>query len=173
MEERLPKRKNIRLKDFDYGSNGYYFITLCIHNMEHLFGTVDNGKMQLNEYGFIVDNNINVMANYRAEISITNYCIMPNHIHLLMGICRERIVCVPSENRTKMEIPKIIQQFKACVTKQCNEICNNGTHTMRSLQWKKSYYEHIVRNEQDYKEIYEYIENNPLKWELDKYYNKQ
>ncbi len=97
---------------------------------------------------------------------------MPNHIHLLLAICRERIVCVPNENRTKMEISKIIQQFKASVSKQCSAINNNGTHTMRSLQWQKSYYDHIIRNKKDYKEIYEYIENNPLKWENDKYYCK-
>ena len=169
----LPKRKQIRLKDYDYSQNGYYFITICTHNRLHLFGTVIDGKMVLNQYGEIVNKNLSVLSEYKNEIDVKSFCIMPNHIHFVLSVCRERIVCVQNNDRTKMEIPKIIQQFKSSITKQCNLIDNgSGTHTMRSLQWQKSYYEHIIRNEQEYQRIYDYIENNPQKWEEDKYYEQ-
>ncbi len=170
----LPQRKSQRLRNYDYSQNGAYFITICTHNKEHLFGTIGNGISILNEFGHIVEKHIEKMSTLYEYITIDKYVVMPNHAHIIIMICRERIACVPQNeyDPTKLIIPKIVQGFKSAITKECREITEKGTHTMRSLQkiWQKSYYDHIIRNEAEYKKIWEYIDTNPLKWELDEYY---
>ena len=170
----LPQRKLQRLKNFDYSQNGAYFITICTHEKAHLFGEIVDGQMELNEYGKIVEKHIEKVNKLYDGVIVKKYCIMPNHIHIIIVICRERIACVPQFNSTKMIIPKIIQSFKSSITKEFREI--KGTHTMRSLLqqqseiWQKSYHDHIIRNEAEYDKIWQYIDTNTFKWELDKYY---
>jgi len=78
---------------------------------------------------------------------------MPNHIHMIVRIEKSgRTMCVPT-------ISRIIKQCKEYVTKQIGYSI-----------WHTRFHDHIIRNEQDYQKIWEYIDNNPLKWELDKYY---
>jgi len=79
---------------------------------------------------------------------------------------KENLVYIITErSRPFPTIQKIMGLYKSGVSKNIHLI------NEKIEVWQKSYYEHIIRNEQDYKEIYEYIENNPLKWELDKYFN--
>ena len=78
-------RRSIRLKGYDYSSEGWYFITLCTQNREYLFGDVENGKMILNKYGGVVD----LFWNYLSEkypIEVDEYIIMPNHFHGIINI---------------------------------------------------------------------------------------
>jgi len=171
----LPKRKSQRLRNYDYSQNGAYFITICTHDKEHLFGRIIKGQMILNIYGNIAEKHIRKMSSLCDDIKVDNYIVMPNHIHIIIMICRERIVCVPQSDPTKSQIPKIIQAYKSSVTKETREISENGTHAMHSLWqqqqiWQKSYHDHIIRNEEEYQKIWEYVDTNPLKWELDKYY---
>lgn len=155
----LPRRKNIRLKDYDYSQNGYYFVTICTHEKKCvLWGPnvgAPIGRPELSEIGNIIENAIkNIPAIYK-NVLIDNYVIMPNHIHMI-------IVLQDSEGGRAMHAPTIstiINQFKGYVTKQIGQSI-----------WQKSFHDHIIRNDKEYHEIYEYIENNPLKWELDKYY---
>ena len=173
----LPVRKNTRLKEYDYSSNGLYFITICAHNRRNIFGSITDGKIMLNEYGKIVESHIGKMNIFYDDVTVDKFVVMPNHLHLIIDICRERIVCVPQNktDKTKMAVPKLIQIFKSAITKECRKITDNGTHTMRSLRysqqmWQKSYHDHIIRDEHEYQKIWEYIDTNLLKWELDKYY---
>lgn len=167
----LPQRKLQRLKNYDYNQNGAYFITICAHDHLQLFGKIENGISILNEFGYIVEKHIQIMSTLYEDIDIDKCVVMPNHIHIIIVICRERIECVPQSDPTKSQIAKIIQAYKSSVTKEIREISRNGTHEMRSLQiWQKSYHDHIIRNEAEYKKIWEYIDTNLLKWELDKYY---
>jgi len=82
------------------------------------------------------------------------YVIMPNHMHMI-------IVLHPGNGPAKLAptISRIIQQFKGSISKQVGFSI-----------WQKSFYDHIIRNDQEYEKIYDYIETNPLKWEEDKYY---
>lgn len=80
----LPKRKNIRLTDYDYSQNGYYFITICTHNKLHLFGEIINDEMVLNNNGIIVNNHL-ILLNERYEnVFLDCYAIMPNLFILLL-----------------------------------------------------------------------------------------
>ena len=86
MKNELPNRKNIRLKEYDYSSEGYYFITICTRNKHCIFGDVINEHVVLNEYGEIAENEIEEIATHYNNVEIVNYVVMPNHIHMVVVI---------------------------------------------------------------------------------------
>ena len=145
------KRKNPRLKDYDYSLGGYYFITICTDNKKHFFGEIIEDKIQLNEIGKLVYGNIENLEKIYDTIKIDKFIVMPNHIHMIIIIDKE----------TDLTISRIIKQYKEWITK-----------TLKKSIWQKSYYDHIIRNEKDYYRIWEYIDENELKWSLDKYYSE-
>ncbi|QOR34759.1 hypothetical protein IMX26_15045 [Clostridium sp. 'deep sea'] len=90
----LPKRKKNRLNNYNYNRNGYYFITICTKNHKCIFSDVSDNNLILNEYGMVVEKHINKINKLYVSVKIDNYIIMPNHIHMILILCRERIVCV-------------------------------------------------------------------------------
>lgn len=144
-------RKNPRLKDYDYSLGGYYFITICTKDKSHYFGEILNEKMKLTTIGKIANKNIETLEKTYKTIKIDKYVLMPNHIHMILIIDKE----------TNLSVSNIIKKYKEWVTKQIGESI-----------WQKSYYDHIIRNEKDYYRIWKYIDENELKWSLDKYYNE-
>jgi len=158
----LPERKQIRLRDYDYSQAGCYFITICAKNRECLFGDIVGGEMLPNEYGMIAKSEIERISTRYDNVSIGGYVIMPNHVHLIVRINpSERINPFPTK---VADIPNIIGKYKAGVTRIV------GNAFMRSAKraiWQGRYHDHIIRNEKSYQEIAEYIENNPMRWELD------
>ena len=89
-EKKLPKRKGLRPKNFDYSTPGAYFVTICTHNIKCVLSRVvgaihESPKIQLTEYGKIADRLINTIPR-QSLVTIDRYVIMPNHIHLLIMI---------------------------------------------------------------------------------------
>ena len=82
----LPVRKKLRLENYDYSSDGYYFVTICTHNREKLFGKItnDNNTVELNPAGKIVDYHIRNIEKHYENIRIDKYTVMANHIHLIV-----------------------------------------------------------------------------------------
>ncbi len=158
--EKLPKRKNIRLNEYDYSQAGYYFITICTNDKKNLFwnvGETYGGQFQkppLSKIGEIVDLGINKINSIYDNVEINKYVIMPNHIHFIIVLCAGE-----GQSKTTPTISRIVQQLKGSISKQVG-----------FPLWQKSFYDHIIRNQQEYEKIYEYIETNPLKWEEDKYH---
>ena len=150
----LPKRKRIRIPQYDYSVPGAYFITICSTNREEIFWTNRRGELCSPDYvplsaiGIIVKNEIENLNDVYEVVSIDKYCIMPNHIHFIISINADK------NGRTQFAptISRVVKQFKGSITKQVG----------KSI-WQKSFYEHTIRNQQDYDEIWHYIENNPLK----------
>ena len=93
--------------------------------------------------------------NYYNQISVDNYCIMPNHIHLLITITNSNI----ANGHRDPSLRDIIRNFKSYTTKMYNQIEKNNNPL-----WQTRYYDHIIRNDEDYGEKYQYISNNYLKW---------
>lgn len=157
--DELPRRKNIRLKNYDYSQAGYYFITICSKDKKYIFWDVGatSGrhyeKPPLSNIGEIIDLEINKINSIYENVEIDKYVIMPNHIHMIIVLNNAK-----GRSKTAPTISRIIQQFKGSVSKQ----------TGLSL-WQKSFYDHIIRDEHEYQKIWNYIETNPLKWENDKY----
>lgn len=152
----LPKRKNIRLNDYNYSSNGAYFITICTKNKENLLWENVGAncvrpldQLPLSKIGIVIENEIYKLNTVYENIKVDKYQIMPNHIHLIIFIYED------SNGRTQFAptISRIIKQFKGSITKQIGFSI-----------WQKSFYDRVIRNEKEYQEVWNYIHNNPLKY---------
>ena len=158
MKNELPKRKKNRLTDYDYSEAGYYFVTICVRGMRKILGSIVGANCVrpcLSAYGNIIENEISNIENSYENVKIIKHIIMPNHIHMIITIDSE------DSGRTQFAptLSRIIKQFKGSVTKQIGFSI-----------WQKSFHDHIIRNEKDYLRIWQYIEENPLKWEEDCYF---
>lgn len=153
--DNLPKRKTIRVEDYDYASPGAYFITICTLNRDNLFWRGCRGDLRspanlsLSDIGKIVDNELQKLSSVYSAVKVDKYCIMPDHVHLIISISADEC----GRPQVAPTISRIIQQFKGSVSKQAG----------RAI-WQKSFYDHGIRNRRDYDEIWEYINNNPLKY---------
>ena len=155
----LPKRKPIRIADYDYSAPGAYFITVCTTNREKIFWSDRKSELcspanvPLSDIGMIVNNEIQKLNTVYDSVRVDKYCIMPDHIHMIL------IIDSDENGRTQFAptVSRVMKQFKGSITKQVG----------RPI-WQKSFYDHGIRNQQDYKEIGEYIENNPLKYALNR-----
>ena len=151
----MPKRKQIRIEDYDYSAPGAYFVTICTANREKILWKDGRGELcspaqiVLSNAGMIVCKEIEKLNTIYNAVSVDTFCIMPDHIHLLL------VIHTDADGRTQFAptISRVVKQFKGAITKQIG----------RSI-WQKSFHEHGIRNQQDYDEIWEYIENNPLKY---------
>ncbi len=151
----LPKRKQIRIENYDYSTNGAYFITICTANRENYLWKIRRGelcspaKIPLSNIGKIVNKEIQKLDKIYDAVNVDKFCIMPDHIHFIISINSN------NNGRTQFAptISRVVKQFKGSITKQIGKPI-----------WQKSFYEHTIRNQNDYNEIWEYIENNPLKY---------
>ena len=146
MKEYLPRRKNIRLKDYDYSKEGMYFITIFIKNRIELLGKITNNTIKLTKEGVIVEENIKMIKEIYSNIKIDEYIVMPNHIHIILLINKKR----------DTTISRVIKQYKESITKKLGYAI-----------FQKLFYEHIIRNEKEYLKIKEYIQNNIANWKED------
>ena len=149
MRENLPVRKRIRLKDYDYAEENIYFITICVEDRLEILGKIVEENIKLTKEGNSVKQNINKIEQIYKNIIIDEYIIMPNHIHILLWI----------NYKSNVTISKMIKHFKTNITRE-----------IKYSIWQKSFYEHIIRNEKEYLRIKEYIKNNVVNWEKDKYF---
>ena len=168
-------RKSIRLKEFDYKTPWWYYLTVCTKYNIKIFGEIVNDRMILNNYGNIVKEEWLKTKELRTNVDLDYYTIMPNHFHGILIIkSRDTARCVPTNivrkfgQMTPGSLPVIISSFKSAVTKRINKLRNSPGSTI----WQKNYYEHIIRNDLDLHNIRQYIELNTLKWELDEYFIK-
>ena len=165
-----PKRKQNRLRGYDYGRAGYYFITVCTGQRAELFGEVappDVGRddpgaplVRLSSYGEIVEKYIcSIQASYE-NVCVDKYVIMPNHVQLIIRVNRSADGPPRSARPTQL-IPRIIAAMKRFSNQEAG-----------FDMWQTSYHDHIIRDEADYRRIWEYIDNNPAKWREDCYYEE-
>ena len=161
----LPKRKSNRLTDFDYSTNGCYFITICTANKQKILCNIvgcdalDAPKTLLTQQGKIVEKYIK-SSNNIPQITVCKYVIMPNHIHILLKLHNSGINGTSkAPSPTNKAIPHFVSTLKRFVNRDC------GVNI-----FQRSFYDHIIRDENDYLKIWNYIDTNPHKWAEDKYY---
>ncbi len=156
----LPKRKPTRLKGYDYSSPGMYFLTLCVKGRKSLLSNIVGNdalivpQNNLSKIGVICDKYINNITIKYKNVTIDKYVIMPNHIHMIIFLHGTMRASSPTKN-----IETIIRSFKTMVTKEIG-------HSI----WQRLYHDHIIRNENNYKKIWEYIDTNVIRWENDCFY---
>ena len=167
----LPKRKPTRLKNYDYSSVGYYFITICTHNKKGILsnvvgdGVYDIPTIELSVIGKIAQQELFEIETHYDNIKIDKFVIMPNHIHLIIEIT-EQINPFPT---IKYDISNIIGKYKAAVTRK---VGNAFMHSDKTKIWQTSFHDHIIRDESDYQKIWNYIDTNPVKWKEDCFYTE-
>ena len=168
-----PNRKPNRIAGYDYSQSGAYFITICTQDRKKILSRIsvgtplpgcpqiphdENGHpgtgvptVELLWHGEVADQYIRQIDAFYAHLSVDQYIIMPDHIHFILSIDTDE------NGRTQFAptISRVIKQFKGSITKQVG----------RPI-WQKSFYDHGIRNQQDYDEIWAYIENNPLKYNM-------
>jgi len=188
MTEKFQNKYRIassRLKNWDYGWHAAYFVTICTQNREYYFGDVLNGKMQLSEIGKIVDAEWLKTFEMRPDMNLKMgaYIIMPNHFHAIIIIgdnqynaqfvaqCRDAMHCVSTDsdiNTTNKFGPQsknlssIIRGFKIGV-------CKNARIIHADFSWQSRFHDHIIRTDESYNRIEEYILANPQNWVNDEF----
>ena len=175
---KLPNRKSIRLKNYDYSSNGYYFVTICTQNREKLFGEIVGATLRgrPNNPDKIIVKWLLESENKFKDIKIDEYIVMPNHIHFIIKRTGDHIGSTGDHTGSTGDhigspLRDIIGWFKTMSTNEYIAGVKDGRFMpFKGRLWQRNYYEHIIRNYDDYINIAEYIQNNPLKWEEDKLY---
>ena len=155
----LPKRKPTRLKNYDYSSEGAYFITICTAKKQCLLGhIVGEGlcalpSIKLSAIGETVKNSLEYINTKYDCIKIDKFVIMPNHIHLI--IAKQ----TGGHGDPPLQIFNIIGDLKSFTT-----------HEYGKTLWQRTFHDHIIRGEEDYLKIWNYIDTNPQKWKDDCFY---
>lgn len=158
-------RKPTRLRNFDYSTPGSYFITICTQSREKLLSEVVGDGLpippMLTHPGVLVDESIRQIKERYASITVDNYIIMPNHIHLLLSVESS-----DDADNSKVAVDSVIGWLKYDITKKINEFFR----TPGQKRFQRSFHDHIIRDINDYERINEYIEYNYLKWSKDCFY---
>jgi REP element-mobilizing transposase RayT len=176
-----------RLAGWDYGSNGMYYVTICTKDRGRYFGEIESNpvsetqstvdasmadasmtdasiaSLRPTEIGIVAFNNWQNIPDFHPYVELDDFVIMPDHIH--------GILCIDKPDKTIWEINKfgvqsknlasILRGFKSSVTKHSNtnniEFC-----------WQPRYYDRVIRDEKEYRNIKMYIQENPYQWFLNK-----
>ena len=170
--EELPARKNNRLKDYDYSSAGYYFVTICTNNQQNILSSVCRGdpcgrpESELTELGEICATTFEIIEATH-NVSILKYVIMPNHIHMIISNDAD----MRATARVAPTIGSVIGSYKSMVSNSWLVKCKEHGIHMGQI-WQRNYHDHIIRGEADYQRICQYIDENLERWTEDEYYTK-
>ncbi|XWN36943.1 MAG: transposase [Balneola sp.] len=180
------RNETTRLKSWNYGWNGSYFITICAKNRERYFGEIETGEMYLSEIGKIANQCWVEIPDHYPFVKLGEFVIMPNHVHGIIIIDKkddgrfsksnvgtQDFASLHASNIKQASLNKfgpqsqnlasIIRGFKIGVTKQARK-------SRTDFQWQARYYDHIIRDQESFNDISEYIKMNPENWKKDKYY---
>ena len=166
-----PERKNPRLRGWDYGAGGTYFVTICTKDQRHTLSSLAVGgdahiapQNRLTPLGLLA-------KRYLSSIpGVIKSVVMPNHVHFLVTLeggpmWASAPTRTPEQRPVRVPVPSlagVVRSYKTLVTKAWG-----------MPVWQRGYYDHIVRSENDFLRIWTYIDNNPLRWELDRYYTER
>ena len=146
----FPKRKCIRIKGYDYSTPGAYFITVCVASRKPILWNVGAAtcRPDLSNIGSVVETAILQIPKLYPMISVDNYCVMPDHIHMILSINTDedgRQIAAPT-------VSSVVGHMKRWVSMQIGESI-----------WQKSFVDRVIRNDRGYRAVWEYIDNNPVK----------
>lgn len=158
----LPKRKQIRLREYDYSSAGAYFVTVCVEGRHHLFGEITKDDVgahlcvRPNRPDLLITKWLLEIQNKYTGVFVDCYNVMPDHVHFVLVITGEH---------TGSPLPEMVQWFKTQTTNEYIRGVKKGLYQPFTKKlWQRNYFEHIIRNRDDLLETRRYIEANPLRW---------
>ena len=169
------RTKTLRLKDWNYSWDAFYFITICTYKGIEYFGKIKNQKIILNNSGKIVRENLSKIPKHFHFTELDEHIVMPNHVHVIVRILphkgRDAINRVSTNNNGrggvtgqynpmgKQTIGEIVRWYKGLCTFQINQ-----QFPINTFQWLSRFYDHIIRNQESLENIRHYIKINPEKW---------
>ena len=165
MDTPLPRRKTIRLQNYDYSHNGAYFVTICTALREPLFGVVRRGDPRGRPPGlaYVKHTALGEIACQAFSfvesiypVSVPSFVVMPDHVHAII-VLESRATA-----RVAPTLGRIVGAYKSKTATQWLYICKENHHIMGNI-WQRGYYEHILRSQQDFDEAVRYIQGNPAR----------
>ena len=145
-------RRSPRMGGFDYRTAASYFVTICAHNMECIFGPPNC----LNAFGQIARQEIGQMEKYHPWIEVFHSVVMPNHVHMIISIYEEN----------QKSLSEIVGNYKAGVSRRIHIV------QPERLVWQRSFHDHMIRTKREWDLIWQYISDNPKRWEMDQFFRK-
>jgi REP element-mobilizing transposase RayT len=158
-----PSRKPNRLKNFDYSLNGAYFVTICTEDRQNILSVITIGEddfpsVKLTPIGIEVEKSITYINENYSDVTIEKFVIMPNHIHLIVVLDQGVVQA--------LSLSDLVGRMKSFTNRRFNQIKGN----QNAILWQRSYHDHCIRNEDDYGNIWGYIDQNPMTWLNDDYF---
>ena len=158
-----PKsRKSIRMFTFDYSSPSAYFVTIIAHQRKPLFGSLANGRMHLSLLGELASSVWLGLPSRFPGVETDEFIVMPDHFHGII-IKNEGNQAISALNPSRVSLGTLVASYKSTVTRVYH--FNNPENT--EPIWHRNYYEHIIRDELEFDQIRNYIQENPIRGELD------
>lgn len=156
----------MRIKEYDYRSPGYYFVTICTHARHHYFGRIHGGEVILTEPGEMVRDCINTIPDRFENTTIDCFVVMPNHVHILIGLV-VRLEDTPEVTN----LIDVMQWFKSTTHRRYTDCVRKlGWLGYDGKVWQEGYHDHVVRNERQLEILRSYVASNPANWEEDEMY---
>jgi putative transposase len=176
MDQYSQKRKHApRLESYDYSTPGAYFVTVCVKDGLCVLGNVANEKVDLTEAGKMIQKWWSELESKFPSIELDEYTIMPNHVHGIISIVGADLCVRPSANLDQKKgahigapLQTILQWFKTMATNEyIRGVKQLNWPPFSGKLWQRSYYDHIIRNDNALDKIRRYISQNPAQWEQD------
>lgn len=168
-EKELPQRKSTRLKNFDYSFSGAYFITICTENRQQILSRIVGGdvpdapkNVELSTYGKIAEKYIKQLNDFYDDVKVDRYVIMPNHIHIMLFVLQNGASRTSPPTRQHATVSQFVSTFK----RFCNKEYGGNI-------WQRYFYDHVIRNCEDYEEHIKYIYENPICWYYDELFSNE
>ncbi len=178
MFSNYPRRKRIRLENYDYSQSGAYFCTVCVHRLhkhKNLLASIEDGELQFNKFGNIVQACWEDIPAHRPSVTLDAFMVMPNHVHLIVFLQNDEssadVSTEPFKNQFGPQksgsLGMVLGAFKSAVKRDITDLRGQPTEV-----WQPRFYEHVVRSEAELRAIRLYIENNPSRWLEDRCHPK-
>lgn len=171
---------SLRAQWWDYGWEGAYFITICTKDRRHFFGEIQEGEMKLSAAGILAETFWKAIPHHFEGVELGEFVIMPDHMHgilILVGsVVGSRLIATPQQS------PQQSPPSPGGITGMKNPMLHNNVSRMirwykgrcsfeirkedPDFGWQSRFYDRIIRNEQEYHRISNYIIQNPEKWEV-------
>ena len=163
----LYRIESTRLADWDYGSRGWYFVTVCTKDKKCSLGHAVDGQIVLSEAGLLVEIEMKAVASHYSNVIIDRYVVMPNHVHAIVVIEGDHIYSpvetqhAASPAHRDVRLSQIVGSYKAGVSRICH------AKGLVGFAWQARFHDHILRSNASVNAVRDYIDRNPPNWLLD------
>jgi REP element-mobilizing transposase RayT len=160
------RRKRLRLVERDYSLKGPYFVTICAHEKKCIFGSVASNNVELTRVGLAVREAWLGLPGRFPTLAMDEFIVMPNHLHGLLAFVGAgftppgvgTMTASTSKQDRRPTLSDVVCAFKSLSVRMARLNGHDGT------LWQRGYYEHVVRDGEDFRNVQTYIVENPTMW---------